>query len=336
MRRDSYVKVGAELAALASALAAVAAFGLKPPPKSPAPPPVAPVAKTAVAPPTPKPAPIAAEARTVVDERAIAEAEGKLRAARLAAMEAEAREALAQGALGSEADDAAREAEAYRVLAASARAPKPEMVAARQSGEVAKAEVAKLEGEVEALCDAPRPRRKVLIDKSPVAKKAEGEEFHFEVRGDRVAFIDLERLLDQVKTDARVQIRLSGGNRPAVGTVGPVGSFRMMYEVGRLDDGANPRMGSFGLSAWEIAGVSDARGETFASAMRPASDFARAIRRLNPTRDVVTLWIYPDGFATYRRIRDALHAEGFLVAARPLPSGMAIRGSPSGSSSSAQ
>ena len=187
-----------------------------------------------------------------------------------------------------------------------------------------------------ALSEAPRPRRKVLVDKSPVAKKADGEEFHFEVRGDRVAFIDVERLLDKVKTDARVKIRLSNGSKPASGTVGPVGAFQMSYDVERLDDGSNPRVGNFGLSAWEIVPAYASRGESFEAALGPASDFSRAIRRLNPARDVVTMWIYPDAFPLYRKLRDTLHAQGFLVAARPLPEGSSIRGSPSGSASSAQ
>ncbi len=48
------------------------------------------------------------------------------------------------------------------------------------------------------------------------------------------------------------------------------------------------------------------------------------------------MWIYPDGFALYRRLRDDLHARGFTVAARPLPDNMTIRGSPSGSLSAGQ
>jgi hypothetical protein len=48
------------------------------------------------------------------------------------------------------------------------------------------------------------------------------------------------------------------------------------------------------------------------------------------------MWVYADGFPLYRRLRDELHARGFLVAARPLPEGMTIKGSPSGSLSAGQ
>lgn len=340
MRPESYAKLGIQLVVLVGAMAIVAAFGLNPPPKSqaPAPPPAIKATPTT----RPKPRPIAvtrpapAAPKYVLDREALARVEADLTSAEAAAKDAEQQVAEAAQRLESASSKAAAARLGQVSLASSIKDPRPRLLAARQKGELLVAERDKLQGELQALSEAPRPRRKILIDKSPVAKKADGEEFHFEIHGDRVAFIDLERLLDKVKTDARVQIRLSGGNRPAVGTVGPVGAFEMSYEVGRLDDGANPRMGNFGLSAWEILPTHASRGETYEAAVGAASDFARAIRRLNPARDVITLWVYPDGFPLYRRLRETLHQQGFLVAARPLPEGMTIRGSPSGSASSAQ
>ena len=50
----------------------------------------------------------------------------------------------------------------------------------------------------------------------------------------------------------------------------------------------------------------------------------------------MTLWVYPDSFTLFRKLREDLQARGYLVAARPLPDGMAIRGSPAGSLSAGQ
>ena len=93
---------------------------------------------------------------------------------------------------------------------------------------------------------------------------------------------------------------------------------------------------SYELRGWEVIPTFDVRGETYDAARRPVSEFSRAISRLNPDHSTVTMWIYPDGFALYRRLRDDLHARGFTVAARPLPDNMTIRGSPSGSLSAGQ
>ncbi len=336
MRSDSYWKIAGQVVGLAVVMAVIAVFGLKRPaakslPVTPVSEPLKVARKT-----EPKPSALIAASAPILDEKAIALAEADLASAKNDADRTEARLAEGIAKLKSAQARAAAAAQAHKTIAVTIRDPSPRLRDAKAKGEVLKVDRDKLRGELMAFSEAPRPRRKPLIDKSPVAKKSDGEEFHFEIRGDRVSFIDLERLLDKVKTDARVKIRLSNGIKPAAGTVGPVGAFDMTYEVQRVDDGSNARMGNFGLSAWEIVPSFANRGETFQDAMRPASDFARAVRRLNPAQDVVTLWVYPNGFPLYRQIREALHSQGYLVAARPLPEGTSIRGSPSGSSSSAQ
>ena len=337
MRGDSYFKIAGQLVVLAVVMTAVGLYGLKKPPANPTP--------VVTIPDPPKVAPKKAPAKPrvavvapapILDEKAISQAEADLLSGKNEADRSRARVAEASASLKSAQARMAAKSQAYKTIAVSVRDPSQRLRAAKAKGEALRIDRDMLRGDLQAYSEAVRPRRKVLIDKSPVAKRSDGEEFHFEVRGDHIAFIDLERLLDRVKTDARVKIRLSNGTQPASGSVGPVGAFDMSYEVQRMDDGANPRLGSFGLSAWEIVPAYANRGETFQAAMGPASDFSRAVRRLNPAQDVVTLWVYPDGFALYRQIRESLHVQGYLVAARPLPESSTIRGSPSGSSSSAQ
>ena len=339
MRHDSYRKIGGELLAVLAAMVAVAAFGLpRPLPKKPTPAPPTVSQPEKVVPPSPPDAPISAPPPgPILDGEAVAMAEERAEAARGDRDRAEARASMAERSLKAAQAHASAALMAYRGLASTVRDARPRIGAALARGEALKADRDRLQGELMALNEATRPRRKPLIDKSPVARQAEGDEYHFEIRGDRVAYIDLERLLDRVKSDARMQIRMGSGDRPIGGSAGPVGWFSIKYEVGRLDDGSNPRIGNFGLQGWEIVPEQEVRGETFDQAMgASSSEFSRAIHRLNPERDVVTLWVYPDGFALYRQLRDTLHANGFLVAARPLPAEMPIRGSPSGSSSSAQ
>ena len=81
---------------------------------------------------------------------------------------------------------------------------------------------------------------------------------------------------------------------------------------------------------------SEQRGVTYEGTRNPISEYARAISRLTPGRSVVTLWVYPDSFELYGRLRAELVSSGFSVAGRPLPEGMTIRGSPLGSVSAAQ
>jgi hypothetical protein len=93
---------------------------------------------------------------------------------------------------------------------------------------------------------------------------------------------------------------------------------------------------NYDLRGWEIVPEHEGRGETYERTRQPISQYALTINRLSPSRATITMWIYPDGFALYRKLRDDLHARGYTVAARPLPEGMAIRGSPAGSISAGQ
>ena len=187
----------------------------------------------------------------------------------------------------------------------------------------------------------PRPKSKVLSNKNTVARPSDGDEYHFELRHNRASYIDLEKLLSLVKADAMVRIRLSDNARTVDSRVGPVGPFSMDYTMGRslsgaLEDLMERRRISFDLRGWEIVPEFEGRGDTYDATRRPVSEFSRAINRLNPTKATITLWVYPDSFALFRKLREDLQARGFLVAARPLPEGMAIRGSPAGSLSAGQ
>jgi hypothetical protein len=228
-------------------------------------------------------------------------------------------------------------------LARTMRDSSPRVCVAQSRLSDLQADRLKLQREIAALQAAPRPRPKPLADQSPVARPPGGEESHFELRRDRVAYIDLGGLLDRLKTDAQIQIRLMTVPRPLQGRVGPVGDFSIEYEltptgvdVSPSGFGGRTLSASYTLSGWEIVPRQDLRGESIEQAFQPASDFGRAINRLDPGRDTVTLWVYPDGFAIYRQLRDWLHSRGFQVAARPLPEAMPIRGSPTGSVSAGQ
>ena len=155
-----------------------------------------------------------------------------------------------------------------------------------------------------------------------------------------VSYLDIDKLTDMVKSEVRLQLRLNLRGQSFGGVVGPVGEFSMKYEMGPAvpDSVADllERQISYQLRGWEIVPERPDRGETYESAAQPLSSYSRVVGRLNPARATITLWIYPDGFALYRRLRDDLHARGFVVAARPLPEGMTIRGSPIGSLSAGQ
>jgi hypothetical protein len=333
------------LACLAGTLALLAWIGFggtsqrnRPAPAPPSPRVVEAEPLPAPAPPMPpKPVPAVVEP----DRGAVARAEADLDAATRARAEAEARLADAEIALRKATLASAAGAAEGRGLAYQVRDPSARIERAANLSSRTKWETKRLEDEIATLDAAPRPKARPLQDRGAVARPIDGKEYHFEVHGDRVAFIDIERLTDLVKTEVRLQLRMSVRGQPFGGEVGPVGEFTMKYEMGTLIPEAlvaaiDRREISYQLRGWEIVPERPDRGETWERAREPVSAYARAVNRLNPERATITFWIYPDGFALYRRLRDDLHGRGFLVAARPLPEGMTIRGSPAGSLSAGQ
>jgi hypothetical protein len=295
-----------------------------------------------VAPPAAEPAPAPAPLPAVkeLDRAAVAKAEAELDEVSRDRARAEARLAEAQRLLTAATVEAEAATASSRKLAYRVRDPSAQIARISQQGGFLKADRDRLKDEVAALRRAPRPKVKSLVDRNPVAKPAGGQEYHFEVRHNRVTFIDLERLLTLVKSDAQLRVRLAENARVIESHVGPVGSFSMDYVLRRsplgVDDLIERRGFSFDLRGWELIPEYEGRGEPYETTRQSFSEFSRALNRLNSEHATITMWVYPDGFPLYRKLRDDLHARGFLVAARPLPEGMPIKGSPAGSLSAGQ
>ena len=77
-------------------------------------------------------------------------------------------------------------------------------------------------------------------------------------------------------------------------------------------------------------------GEPVATALSDRSDFRSRLAAVSPQSVVATIWVYPDSFAEFRQLKQELYELGFSTAARPLPHGVLIAGSPEGSRSAAQ
>lgn len=177
---------------------------------------------------------------------------------------------------------------------------------------------------------------------TPLSQTVNGREAHFQLRGGRIAAIPLEQLVEQLKRSAQRQKYKLLDLPELTDTVGPLGGFRLRYTLARYE--VSPEMslstgrgGSYArLKRWTLIPVSGHLGEPVEPALAEGSEFRRALSKLRPGRHTITLWVYPDSFPAFRRIREELYAWGYSVAARPLPPGVPISGSPKGSKSAAQ
>jgi hypothetical protein len=190
------------------------------------------------------------------------------------------------------------------------------------------------------------PLRKTLHYHTPVSVPVDSEEVMFECHNGRVAFVDIAALLEEVKRGLDDKSKMLQTQWQVDDVAGPVGAFKLHYRVERQrslfdsvggDPGPSGATGfRYGLSEWQLEPVDSGRGETEAAALADGSDFRQVVDALDPRQSVVTLWVYPDSFALYRRLRDYLYEHDVVVAGRVLLEGMPISCSRRGTRSRGQ
>jgi hypothetical protein len=176
---------------------------------------------------------------------------------------------------------------------------------------------------------------------TPLSEAVDGEEIHFQLREGRVVFIPLERLLERFKEDARRKMHQLFDLPDVTGTVGPEGGFRLRYTMVRrdvpLEMQAATGSGVYAeLERWTLIPIAGELGEPIETALAERSRFREVLACYRPDTTTVTVWTYADSFAAFRRLKRATYRLGFATAARPLPEGTPIGGSPKGTKSAAQ
>lgn len=185
------------------------------------------------------------------------------------------------------------------------------------------------------------PAKKLEHKLTPISKVVNGPEIHFRLIQNQVAKVPIDDLLDLLRDQIERQKDWVARYRRHQGEVGPVGGFVMQYVVERqqlsiVDELRNGRgMMRIGVSHWRIDPASTLRTETGDEALRRGSAFFRTLMA-SPSGSTLTFWVYPDSFPLYRELLAFVQREGFQVAARPLPLGTPIAGSPQGTRSAGQ
>lgn len=177
---------------------------------------------------------------------------------------------------------------------------------------------------------------------TPIAKAVFGKEIHFQVQGGRVTFLPIDALFREARAQARQKVWKLDQLPEATETVGPQGGFHMRYTLEKipLPPEVRAQTGRTGFmirsKLWELIPTSTQLGEPLQAALSEGSRFNALLAKLDPEATTITLWTYPDSFLTYATLKQELHRLGFDAAARPLPRGVRIAGSPNGSRSTAQ
>ena len=202
-------------------------------------------------------------------------------------------------------------------------------------------ETQRLKEVLEETTQAAVPRDVMQHRLSPVTKPVEKDELHFRISNGRISQVPLDQLLERLKAQVRSRSTTVMRFNQFEGTVGPVNGYTMTYTVEKEGPSTLEALQSgdgrtrVNVSRWTIEPVESLVDETFDEAIRPGSRYRQGIETAVPDT-VVTMWIYPDSFIGFAALREVAHGLQLRVAARPLPAGTPIVGSPSGSKSTAQ
>ncbi|MBC20752.1 MAG: hypothetical protein CMJ74_10905 [Planctomycetaceae bacterium] len=177
---------------------------------------------------------------------------------------------------------------------------------------------------------------------SPMGKSVFGKEVHFQLLDGRVTFLPIDSLFREAREQARQKVWKLDQLPEATEIVGPRGGFHMRYTLEKvpLPPEVRAQTGRTGFmirsKLWELIPTSTQLGEPLEKALQDSSRLRQILARLDPQVTTITLWTYPDSFQAFSLLKQELYHLGFDAAARPLPVGVRIAGSPNGSRSTAQ
>lgn len=189
---------------------------------------------------------------------------------------------------------------------------------------------------------AKAPASKTLEHRiTPIGRTVTGTELHFRVLNDKVAVVPLERLIGRLQGQIERHKDWIAKSRQQLGQVGPLDGFTMHYVVEReapsLADELRMGPGVFKISVteWRLEAERGVPAETVEQALRPGSRFLDAVATADPG-SAMTFWVYPDSFGAFSQLKSHCQKLNFLIAGRPLPDGVPIAGSPTGTRSTGQ
>ncbi|MBN1854180.1 MAG: hypothetical protein JW829_15740 [Pirellulales bacterium] len=176
---------------------------------------------------------------------------------------------------------------------------------------------------------------------TPLAQTARGDEVHIRLANGRVSIVPIDSLVALFEQDVQTKLWKLKNHDELIETVGPVGGYRLRYRMAKQAymvpaSGGVQCQTAVQLDQWEVLPVAEDLGIPAEQALIAGSDLRQALLGRAPDKTSVTIWTYPDSFSQFRMLKKALFELGYSTAARPIPAGVRIGGSPRGTKSSVE
>lgn len=165
---------------------------------------------------------------------------------------------------------------------------------------------------------------------SPVGRTVTTDEdqLHFRVSNGRIAHVPLQALVDRAAEQSQRRGNLIGRVPRYQGVVGPIEGFRLEYTIVRrlrspTEFSRSGQPYELYTEDVEISPAEDLHAETIDQALKLGSRF-RQLLESSPADTSVSIWLYPNEFQHFRRLRDFAHSLDLRVAAWPQKDGEPI------------
>lgn len=207
--------------------------------------------------------------------------------------------------------------------------------------ESSRVELARLQEQIASVSSAVGQAEVIKNRATPVAKTVFGNEEHFRLKGGRLTYVPVSGMTARLKRDAQNKMWKLGSTDEVTEVIGPEGGFTMKYTLQRVQRQVNTPEGTrvarlIELKRFVMVPQASDLGEPVDQALAADSAFEQQLARMRPDETTITVWTYPDSYGDFRLVKERLFERGFTAAARPLPDGYPIGGSPNGTKSAAE
>ncbi len=194
---------------------------------------------------------------------------------------------------------------------------------------------------VEALSVEANRRQVIEHFPTPIAKTVFSDEVHFRLREGRLVYVPMNELVEIMRNEWQEKARKLETARQTLETVGPVGDFRLQYQLDVEDETQQTGYGPVsrrtpGFTRFVMVPVRESIGAPLDEALSEDSEFRRRLDEWNPEKTTISVWVYPDSFGEFNRLKQWLYERGFRTACWPLSGNSPISGGPGGYRSTAQ
>lgn len=168
---------------------------------------------------------------------------------------------------------------------------------------------------------------------SPIARTVFSQEIHFRLLNGKLVWVPLDELVENMKQHWSL-IAENKSFLKTKQTVGPVGNFRLQYDLDSRGQGASRRVQ---FRKFDLIPVDQNAGEPVNWALQSGqSQWSTRLALYAPKTTTVSVWAYPDSYQEHAKIKKWLHTHGYQMASWPMEHGRFISGSPNGFKTSAQ